>query len=480
MPLNILGQIYYDGIQSVPLLPLAIKFIPWLVLVIILRFYFDGTQNDKERVLHSKVVIVTGGTSGIGRAVAEDLASRGAQLILLVKDTSDVFTTDYIEDLRERHGNELIYAEQCDLADLYSIRRFATKFIDNSPPRRLDMVICCAGLMAPPYAPRTATKDGVEAHLGINYLAHFHLLNILAPLLKAQPPDRDVRVLLATCTSHILGELDLGDLQFLRRKYPKNAPWKCYGAAKMALMIFGIEFQRRLSGYERKDGEPGNVRVFSVDPGLSRTPGARRWLSMGSLWGLALYMITWPLWWLVLKSSQSAAQTFLAGAMSPDYAQGEGGKLLKECKVHPYRKKELTDPEVGKQLWEVTEKTIEALEKESAKKRVLEKNRPSTEEEEKEEEQDKELKEKLRKKTMEQAAKKRMLDKLIQEEEAKMGSLDLPAKVAPSVVDAPSPDTPAGNTRSRSKTPAKVAEENVPDRTKTPSRNTTRTRTRKA
>ena len=268
--------------------------------------------------------------------MVEDLASRGTQLILLVKDTSDIFTVDYIEDLRERHGNSLIYAEQCDLADLHSIRRFATRFIDNSPPRRLDMVVCCAGLMAPPYSTRTTTKDGVEAHLGINYLAHFHLLDILSPLLKAQPPDRDVRVLLATCTSHILGELDLSDLQFLRRKYPASTPWKCYGAAKMALMAFGVELQRRLGGHERKDGEKVNVRVYSVDPGLARTPGARRWLSLGSLWGLALYLAAWPFWWLVLKSDRSAAQTFLAGAMSPDYATGEGGKLLKECSVHPY------------------------------------------------------------------------------------------------------------------------------------------------
>ena len=247
-----------------------------------------------------------------------------------------MFAVDYIEDLRQRFDNQFIYAEQCDLSDLYSVRRFATKYIDNSPPRRLDMVICCAGLMAPPYTARTTTKDGIEAHLGINYLAHFHLLNLLAPVMKVQPADRDVRVLLATCTSHILGELDLNDLQFLRRKYPMKAPWRSYGAAKLALMIFGVEFQRRLSAYKRPDGEAMNVRVFSIDPGLARTPGARRWLSLGTLWGLALYLITWPVWWLVLKSSASAAQTFLTAAMSPECAEGEGGKFLKECKNQPY------------------------------------------------------------------------------------------------------------------------------------------------
>lgn len=265
--------------------------------------------------------------------MVEDLASRGAQLILLVKDTSDVFTVEYIQDLRERHSNELIYAEPCDLSDLHSVRQFATKFIDNAPPRRLDLVVCCAGVMAPPFAPRAVTEDGVEVHLGVNYLGHFHLLNILSAVMRAQPPDRDVRVLLATCGSHLLGDLDLSDLQFLRRGYPAAKPWACYGASKTALMVFGGELQRRLDAYQRKDGEKVNVRVFNVDPGLARTPGARRWLSLGSLWGLALYLITWPLWWLVLKSPNAAAQTFLAAAMSQEYTKGEGGRFLKECKV---------------------------------------------------------------------------------------------------------------------------------------------------
>ena len=274
-----------------------------------------------------------GGTSGIGQAVVEDLATRGAQVILLVRDTADVFTVEYVEDLRKRTGNALIYAEPCDLADLHSVRQFATKFIDNSPPRRLDMVVCCAGLMAPPLAARAETVDGVEEHLGVNYLAHAHLLNIISPVLRAQPADRDVRVLLATCGSHLLGELDVGDLQFTRRGYPSARPWRCYGASKMALMVYAGEFQRRLDAYVRKDGEKVNVRVFNIDPGFARTPGTRRWLSLGSLWGLLIYVIMWPIWWLVLKSPDSAAQSFLAAGMAKKYAGGEGGKMLKECRV---------------------------------------------------------------------------------------------------------------------------------------------------
>jgi len=298
---------------------------------------------------------------------------------------------------------------------------------------------------------------------------------------------------MATCSSYILGDLDLSDLQFLRRKYPSSSPWRCYGAAKMAVMIFGIELQRRMVGYKRPDGEKTNVKVYNVDPGMARTPGARRWLTLGSLWGLALYLVMWPLWWLVLKSGDAAAQSFLAAAMSRDYGgDGDGGKLIKECKVQAYRKPEIADPEVGKQLWEVTEKLIEGLEKESAKKRALAKKASGSAEEVVDEtEQDKELKEKLRKRAVEQKRKKKLLDELIKEEEAKGAMLDLPPRVVPkppTPTSAPGPvvpDTPARNTRSRSKTPAVVArqEETSPIRspeTLETAKSAAKRRTRKA
>lgn len=277
-----------------------------------------------------------GGTSGIGAAVVNELAARGTQLILLVRNPADVFTVDYINDLRERHSNELIYAEKCDLSSLHSVRLFATKFIDNTPPRRLDMVVCCAGIMAPPGAQKRESIDGVEEQWAVNYLGHFHLLNLLAPLLRAQPPDRDVRVLLATCPSYLLGDLDIDDLIHEKRPYPKWKPWKIYGASKLALMTISLEMQRQFEAYQRRDGAPNNVRLFNVDPGVTRTPGTRRWLTLGSLLGLAAYLVTWPLWWLSLKSPISGAQGFLSAAMSPECGQGEGGKMLKECRNHKY------------------------------------------------------------------------------------------------------------------------------------------------
>ena len=275
---------------------------------------------------------------------------------------------DYIEDLRSSTNNQLIYAEQVDLSSLHSIRLFATKWIDNAPPRRLDTIILCANTMTPKYGKNEVTEDGLEANWGINYLANFHLLSILSPALRAQPPDRDVRIIFGTCASYIGGNLQ--SLKDSRSPLPSGDK---YGTSKLALTVFAQAFQTHLDAYQRPDKQANNSRVVVVDPSFARTPGMRRWLTMGSLWGLALYLVMWPLWWLILKSPEQGAQSFLRAVMDGELGREVGGKLIKECREIDYIKKEVKDQKVAKELWEFSERQIEALEKEGAVKRALEK-----------------------------------------------------------------------------------------------------------
>jgi hypothetical protein len=319
-----------------------------------------------------------------------DLASRGAQIILLTQHApSDLFLVDYIQDLRASTRNELIYAEQVDLASLHSIRTFATKWVDNAPPRRLDMVILCANTLTPSRSSvRRVTPDGLDEEWQVNYLANFHLLSILSPALRAQPPGRDVRVIFSTCSSYIGGTIDLkrteGTKTTTNNKLRKGKASKAgstqktgsfnmYGMTKLALMVFAQAFQKHLSAYKRPDDQPMNARVLLVDPGYCRTPGTRRWLSGGALWGLLAYLLTWPLWWLILKSPQQGAQSFLYAAMEGRFGQGEntGGWLIKECREVDMLREEVKDVEVAKQLWEFSEQQIQAKEKESATRRAL-------------------------------------------------------------------------------------------------------------
>ncbi|KAL2070403.1 hypothetical protein VTL71DRAFT_13429 [Oculimacula yallundae] len=372
MAIHMIVDLFWTFVPNIDNAGRIFKVAAALLLVGLVKWYSIGATNTAERQMHSKVIMITGGTSGIGAATALSLAQRGAQIILLVHQSpKDIFLIDYIDDLREKSGNEMIYAEQVDLSSLYSIRQFATKWIDNAPPRRLDMIILCAATLTPPGKSRILTEEGLEETWAVNYLANFHLLSILSPAIRAQPPDRDVRIIFATCASYIRSPpVDDGSIAMKKKEW---SPALSYARSKLALTIFGHAFQKHLDAYKRPDGSPMNARVIFVDPGYSRTPGMRRWFTRGTLWGLGLYLVMWQNVWLWLKSSEGGSQSFLYAAMEATLGRGAGGKLIKECQEMNFARSDVKDENVSKKLWEGSEKLIERVEREEAVRRALEK-----------------------------------------------------------------------------------------------------------
>ncbi|PQE26634.1 short chain dehydrogenase reductase family Oxidoreductase protein [Rutstroemia sp. NJR-2017a BVV2] len=392
MPIDFVANVLWGEVSLPSWLPeiwTVVKVAPFLLFLAAVKWYSAGATNLSERNMHGKVVMVTGGTSGIGAAAVMELAKRGAQIVLLTHQSpSDMFLVDYIEDIRERSGNELIYAEQVDLSSLVSIRQFATKWIDNAPPRRLDMLLLCAATLTPAGNTRRTTVEGIEETWMVNYLANFHLLSILSPAIRAQPPDRDVRIIFTTCSSYIKSP-PIGDGSDAMKK-KEWSPSKAYARSKMALMIFGQAFQKHIDSYKRPDGAPANARVLFVDPGLSRTPGLRRWFSRGTLWGLALYVLLWQNMWLLLKSAQGGAQSISYAAMEASLGRGPGGMLIKECREMDLARTDIRDEKIAKKLWEGSEKLIERVEREEAVRRALEKKEKDEEEKKKASEKPKE------------------------------------------------------------------------------------------
>lgn len=452
MPVNIISTAFVKGLDAVPHIDQFAKVTLCISSTYLLKRYFNGTKSKADKPMASKVIMVTGGTSGIGAEVVRELAKRGAQVIILTQHApSDPFLVDYIEDLRRETENQLVYAEQCDLASLYSVRKFATRWIDNKPVRRLDMLVLCGNVVNPSKKPKW-TIDGLNEEWQINYLANYHLLSILSPALRAQPPDRDVRVIIPTCSSYIGGTLDFKTLDARtmpprktqtksssttattkttsspstttkvtpkseasknkKKKQPTKSTFKpytpkprvsnMYSTSKLALMIFAHAFQQHLESFDRPDKHVNNAQVHIVDPGFTRTPGMRRYLTGGSLWSLLLYLITWPIWWLFLKDPIQGAQSILTACMddglsaeaihaagaaeklgmtreeieAQPYKPGQGVsglKIIKECRERDIARREIGDLDVSKNLWEYSQKQIEEKEKEGAILRALEK-----------------------------------------------------------------------------------------------------------
>ncbi|KAH6955595.1 hypothetical protein DER45DRAFT_616928 [Fusarium avenaceum] len=302
----------------------------------LLKIWTSGRTNPTQQPLHGKVVMMTGGTSGIGAQAAVGLAKQGAQLVLLTQ--------------------LLQYPNVCDEVD----RQCAAPTIgyDHSLRRSLDA----------PWWKRRETDEGIEETWMVNFLANFHLLGILSPALRAQPIDRDVRVIIPTCSSYIASP-SLKDPVSKANWTPSTA----YARSKLALNVFGQAFQKHLDSYDRPDKAPNNTRVVFVDPGLARTPSTRRWLTRGSLWGLAAYLTGYIVPWFLLKSPHMAAQSILYAAMDNEFARGSGGKLIKECMEVDFARKEVKDDDVAKKLWEESDTLIEKVEKIQAKKRAAQK-----------------------------------------------------------------------------------------------------------
>lgn len=178
-----------------------------------------------------RVVLVTGGNSGIGLEAARVLAAHGARVVLGCRDRS---RADHaLDDLLGSTPSAAVEVLPLDLADLSSVELAAEEFAARH--ERLDVLVNNGGVMATPYR---RTADGFELQFGVNHLGHFALTGrLLDRLLAADAP----RVVTVSSSLHRRGRIAFDDLQG-RRRYRK---WEAYGQSKLANLLFSAELQRR-------------------------------------------------------------------------------------------------------------------------------------------------------------------------------------------------------------------------------------------
>ncbi|WP_327323480.1 oxidoreductase [Streptomyces sp. NBC_01210] len=196
-----------------------------------------------------RTAVVTGANSGIGLVTAQELARRGARVVLACRSTVRG------EQAEARVKREVPDAEvefrSLDLADLSSVREFAAAY----PYENLDLLINNAGVMALPYG---KTADGFETQFGINHLGHFALTGLLLPKLLDTP---GARVVSLSSGLHAMANLDIADLNS-ERHYRR---WVAYARSKTANLLFVHELARRL----RAAGS--DVVAAAAHPGYAAT-----------------------------------------------------------------------------------------------------------------------------------------------------------------------------------------------------------------
>jgi len=199
--------------------------------------------------INGKICLITGATSGIGKATAIELARRGAHVVYTARNLEKARIVK--EEIISKTQNSNIEFFACELSSFGSIKTFVDNF--KSKYSRLDVLINNAGLWE---AQRKLSKDGIELTFAVNYLAPFLLTNLLLDLLVKSAPSRIINV---SSELHRKGTIDFDDLESKKR----YNGMKAYYNSKLAIILFTKELARRLQG----SGVSANI----AHPGLVKT-----------------------------------------------------------------------------------------------------------------------------------------------------------------------------------------------------------------
>ncbi len=299
-------------------------------------------QADDLPDQRGRVVVITGGNSGIGLEAARALVQRGARVILACRNESSA--REACEQLAQGGPAGSAELVHLDLASLSSVRACAGE-LDRLCAGRLDVLINNAGVMA---IPRRETEDGFEMQLGVNHFGHFALTALVYPLLTSTPGARIVTV---ASLAHNFGFVNFQDLHG-RWFYE---PWLAYGQSKLANLLFAFELDRRLRAAGR------DVASVACHPGIAATnlgyAGPRM---LGSAFGETLVQLY----------TSIAAQPAAAGALPTLYAgfatEAAGGDYigpdgLGEMRGNPRKVSSSLlsrSQPVARQLWQVSEAAV--------------------------------------------------------------------------------------------------------------------------
>jgi NAD(P)-dependent dehydrogenase (short-subunit alcohol dehydrogenase family) len=287
--------------------------------------------------LSGKVIIITGGNSGLGFWSVKAFAEKGAEVILASrsKENGEKAKAEVLKEVSEGK----IEVAELDLADLGSVRMFAKNFQEKHT--RLDVLLNNAGIMTTPYF---KTKDGFEGQVGTNHLGHFALTGLLLPVLEKTPKSRVVNV---SSMAHKQGKMDFSNLLFENGK--GYSPMKAYGRSKLANLLFTYELQRF---FEANDIDSISV---AAHPGVSQTNLARH------LEDKLFFKIFFPVFKFMTQSAEKGALPQIRASVAPHVMGAEyyGPSGFNEMKGHPVKVESNSashNKEDAWKLWEVSEK----------------------------------------------------------------------------------------------------------------------------
>ena len=274
-----------------------------------------------------KTVLITGGTTGIGRATATGLAALGASVAIVGRDLDRAESA--AAEIRREAGAGSVDVFVADMSSQAEVRRLAVAVRDRYP--RLDVLVNNVGGY---WATRKVTADGLEHTFAVNHLAPFLLTALLLDRLEASAPARIVTV---SSGAQAMGRLAFDDLQGERAYSAQRA----YNQSKLANVMFTYELARRLEGT--------GVTATVLHPGLVRTNFAAE---DPTTFIKGLILVARPF----MKTPAQGARTSVYLASSADVS-GVTGKYFVNGKPRTTSKLSY-DTAAAARLWQVSEQLV--------------------------------------------------------------------------------------------------------------------------
>ena len=190
-------------------------------------------EQTRSGPMAGRTVLVTGGTTGIGRATALGLATMGARLAITGRDRGRAEAA--AREIRAAGGGQ-VDVFVADLSSQSQVRRLADEVLQTYP--RPDVLVNNVGGY---WNTRHVTAHGLERTFALNHLAPFLLTDLLLDRLRHSAPARVVTV---ASNAQAMGRIDFDDLQGERSYSGARA----YNQSKLANVLFTYELARRLAG----------------------------------------------------------------------------------------------------------------------------------------------------------------------------------------------------------------------------------------
>jgi len=269
-----------------------------------------------------RTALVTGATSGIGRATALGLATMGAHVAITGRNCE---RTESAAREISAAGGMNVEVFVADLSSQAPVRRLAGEVLERLP--RIHVLVNNVGGY---WSTRHVTEDGLERTFALNHLAPFLLTSLLLDRLEQNAPARVVTV---ASNAHAQGRIDFDDLQGMRSYSGSRA----YSQSKLANVLFSYQLARRLRG--------SAVTANALHPGLVRT-------SFGAEDPARIQRLLVPLLRPVMKSPAQGADTSIHLASAPELEQVSGRYFANR---RPTRSSTRSyDQAVAARLWEAS------------------------------------------------------------------------------------------------------------------------------